>query len=100
MIIFNPWAFYDLDDIPDLNPLDDEEMVGYLADGCGFIVSSIIFTLITYLLFSITESGYVNIHWIPFLMFANCIVIYPILTILLMKLSFKIGDKIYKKKKK
>jgi hypothetical protein len=100
MIIFNPWAFYDPDDIPDLNPLDDEEMVGCLAGGCGFIVSSIIFTLITYLLFSITESGYINIHWLPFLMFANCIVIYPILIILLMKLSFKIGDKIYKKKKK
>ncbi len=94
MIFINPWASYHPDDIPDLNPHNDEEMVGCLCGACGYIIASIIFALITYLLFSITENGYINIHWLPFLMFANCIVIYPILTILLMKLSFKIADKI------
>ena len=97
MIFINPWAYYQIhepDKIPDLNPHNDEEMVGCLAGACGSIIASIIFALITHLLFSITGRGYINIHWLPFLMFANCILIYPILIILLMKLSFKIADKI------
>ena len=93
MIFINPWASYHPDDIPEINPHNDEEMVGCLAGVCGFIISSIIFALITYLLFHITENEYINRHWLPFLMFANCVVIYPILTILLMKLSFKIAGK-------
>ena len=95
MIFINPWTYYQIhepDKIPDLNPHNDEEMIGCLAGVCAFVISSIIFALITYLLVSITVSGYINL--LPFLMFANCIVIYPILTILLMKLSFKIADKI------
>lgn len=95
MIIINPWAFYDPDDIPDLNPHDDEEMVGCLAGGCGVIVSSIIYVLLFYLCFNLAE-GLLR----PILVLIDSAVIYPILTILLMKLSFKIGDKIYKKKKK
>lgn len=39
-----------------------------------------------------------DVHFI--LILINCIIIYPILTIILMKLSFKIGEKIYKKKRK
>lgn len=96
MIFINPWAYYQIhkfNRIPDLNSHNNEEMVGCLAGVCGFIISSIIFALVTYLLFSIAVSGYVNRYWIPLLMFANSIVIYPILTILLMKLSFKIADK-------
>lgn len=95
MIFINPWAFYDPDDIPDLNPHDDEEMVGCLAGGCGFIVSSIIYVLLFYLCFNLTE-GLLR----PILVMIDSTVIYPILTICLMKLSFKIGDKIYKKKRK
>ena len=96
MIFINPWAYYQIhepDKIPDLNPHNDEEMIGCLAGVCGFIISSIIFALVTYLLFSVTVSGCINRHCISLLMLANCIVIYPILTILLMKLSFKIADK-------
>jgi len=92
MIFINPWAYYQIhepDKIPDLNPHNDEEMIGCLAGVCGFIISSIIFALVTHLLISI----YINRKWLPLLMLANCIVIYPILTILLMKLSFKIADK-------
>ena len=95
MIFINPWAFYDSDDIPDLTPRDDEEMVGCLAGGCGFVVSSIIYVLIFYLCFTLTE-GILR----PILVMIDSTVIYPILTICLMKLSFKIGDKIYKKKRK
>ena len=95
MIFINPWAYqiHEPDKIPDLNPHNDEEMIGCLAGVCGFIISSIIFALVTHLLFSITVSGHINRNWLPLLMLANCIIIYPILTILLMKLSFKIADK-------
>ena len=95
MIFINPWAFYDSDDIPDLTPQDDEEMVGCLAGACGFIVSSIIYALLFYLCFNHTK-GLLR----PILVMIDSVVIYPILTICLMKLSFKIGDKIYKKKRK
>ena len=95
MIFINPWSFYDPDDIPDLTPHDDEEMVGCLAGGCGFIVSSIIYVLLFSLCFTLTK-GVLR----PILVLIDSAVIYPILTICLMKLSFKIGDKIYKKKRK
>ena len=94
-MFINPWIFYDPDDIPDLTPHDDEEMVGCLAGGCGFIVSSIIYVLLFYLCFNLTE-GLLR----PILILIDNVIIYPILTIILMKLSFKIGDKIYKKKRK
>ena len=95
MIFIKPWAAYHPNDIPDLNPHSDEEMVGCLAGGCGFIVSSIIYVLLFYLCFNLTKGALR-----PILITIDSAVIYPILTILLMKLSFKIGDKIYKKKRK
>ena len=95
MIFINPWACYRPEDIPDLNPHDDEEMVGCLAGGCGFIVSSIIYVLLFYLCFTLTK-GVLR----PILIMIDSVVIYPIITICLMKFSFKIGDKIYKKKRK
>ena len=95
MIFINPWASYHPDNIPDLNPHDNEEMVGCLAGACGFIVSTIIYILIFYLCFTLT-TGLLR----PILVMIDSTVVYPILTIYLMKLSFKIGDKIYKKKRK
>ena len=95
MIFMNPWAFYHPDDIPDLTPRDNEEMVGCLAGTCGAIVSTAIYVLLFYLCFNLTE-GLLR----PILVLIDSAVIYPILTICLMKLSFKIGDKIYKKKRK
>ena len=96
MIFINPWASYHPNDIPDLNPHDNEEMVGCLAGACGFIVSTIIYILLFYFLcFTLTE-GLLR----PILITIDCVVIYPILTIYLVKLSFKIGEKIYKKKRK
>ena len=95
MIFINPWASYHPDDIPDLNPHSDEEVVGCLAGGCGFIVSSIIYVLLFYLCFNLTK-GLLR----PILILIDSAVIYPIITICLMKLSFKIGDKLYKKKRK
>ena len=95
MIFINPWASYHPNDIPDLNPHDNEEMVGCLAGACGFIVSTIIYILLFYLCFTLTK-GLLR----PILITIDCVVIYPILTIYLVKLSFKIGEKIYKKKRK
>lgn len=95
MIFINPWASYDPDDIPDLTPHDNDEMVGCLSGVCGFIVSTIIYILLFYLCDTFTKGTLTTI-----LVMIDCIVIYPILTICLMKLSFKIGDKIYKKKRK
>lgn len=98
MIFINPWLYYQLnepDKIPDLTPHDDEEMMGCLAGACGFIVSTIIYVLLFYLCFTLTE-GLLR----PLLVMIDSVVIYPILIIRLMKLSFKIGDKIYKKKRK
>lgn len=103
MVFINPWAYYQIhepDKIPDLNPHNDKEVVGCFASVCGFIIASIIFALVTHLLFSITVSGYINRYWLLLLMLVNCIVIYPSLTILLMKLLFKIVDKFITNKKK
>ena len=95
MIFINPWIFYDSDDIPDLTPHDDEEMVGCVAGACGFIISTVIYVLLVYLCFTLTK-GVLR----PILIVIDSVVIYPIITICLVKLSFKIGDKIYKKKRK
>ena len=97
-MFINPWIYYQLnepDKIPDLTPHNDEEMVGCLAGACGAIASTIIYVLLFYLCFNLTE-GLLR----PILVLIDSAVIYPILTISFMKLSFKIGDKIYKKKRK
>ena len=95
MLFINPWLSYHPDDIPNLNPHSDEEMVGCLAGGCGFILSTIIYVVLFYLCFTLTK-GMLR----PILILIDSAVIYPIITICLVKLSFKVGDKIYKKKRK
>lgn len=95
MVFINPWTSYYLDDISNLTPHTDEEAIGCLASGCGFIIASIIYILLFYLCFTLTK-GLIR----PILITIDSAVIYPILTICLMKLSFKIGDKLYKKKRK
>lgn len=95
MVFINPWTSYHPDDIPNLTSHTDEEAIGCLAGGCGFIIASIIYILLFYLYFTLTKS-----LMKPILIIIDSAVIYPILTICLMKLSFKIGDKLYKKKRK
>ena len=97
-MIINPWAYYQIhepDKIPDLTPHDDEEMVGCLAAACGYIVSTIIYVLLFRLCFTLTNGILTTI-----LIMIDSAVIYPIITIYLVNISFKIGDKIYKKKRK
>lgn len=100
MIFINPWASYDQDDIPDLNPHSDEEMVGCLAGACGYIIASAIFAWFMFSILDLRLNGIISadVHFI--LIIINCIIIYPILTVIFMKLSFKIGEKIYKKRRK
>lgn len=93
MIFVNPWASYDPDDIPNLTPQSDDEMVGCLAGICGYIVASAIYASLMHLCFTYTEGTLRMI-----LVAGSSIVIYPILLICLMKLSFKIRDKICKMK--
>ena len=93
MIFINPWAFYHPDDIPNLTPQDDEEMVGCLGTACGYIVSTIIYVLLAYLCFTLTKGVLTQI-----LFLIDSVGIYPITMIYLVNLSSKIGDKIYKKK--
>lgn len=95
MIFINPWASYYPDDIPDLTPHDNEEMAGCLAGACGAIIASVIYVLIFHLCFTLTD-GILR----PILAMIDSVVIYPTLIICLMKLSFKIGEKIYKNKRK
>ena len=98
MIFINPWASYHPDDIPDLNPQDDEEAIGCICGACGYIIASAIFVWLMYFILNLKLNNIIStdVHFI--LILINCIIIYPILTICLMKLSFKIGDKIYKRK--
>ena len=95
MIFINPWAFYDPDDIPDLTPRDNKEVVGCLSIACGWIVSTIIYVFLFHLCFTLTE-GVLR----PILIMIDSAVIYPLLIIYLAELSCKIGDKISKKKRK
>ena len=94
MIFINPWAFYHPDDIPNLTPQDDEEMLGCIACAYGYIVSTIIYVLFAYLCFTLTKGMLTQI-----LFLIDSAVIYPITMIYLVNLSFKIRDKIYKKKR-
>ena len=98
MIFINPWASYHPDDIPDLNPQDDEEAIGCICGACGYIIASAIFVWLMHFILNLKLNDIIStdVHFI--LILINCIIIYPILTICLMKLSFKIGDKIYKRK--
>ena len=94
-MFINPWIFYHRDNIPDLTPHNDEEMVGCLAAACGYIASTIIYVLLFYLCFTHIKGILMNI-----LIMIDSSVIYPIIMIYLVNLSFKIGNKIYKKKMK
>ena len=97
-MFINPWIYYQInepDKIPDLTPHNDEEMVGCLACACGYIVSTIIYVLLFYLCFTLT-TGFTR----PILIMIDSVLIYPIIMIYLVNLSSKIGDKIYKKKRK
>lgn len=103
MVFINPWAYYQIhepDKIPNLNPHDDDEARGCICGVCGYIIASAIFVWLMHFILNFRLNGIIStdVHFI--LILVNCIIIYPILTIILMKLSFKIADKFITNKKK
>ena len=103
MIFINPWVYYQIhepDKIPDLTPRDDGEAAGCLAGGCGAIIASSIFVYLMHFILNLKLYDIISRDVYCILILINCVIIYPILLICLMKLSFKIGDKLYKKKRK
>jgi len=96
-MFINPWIWYKPEDIPDLTPHSDEEAVGCLAGGCAFIIASTIFAWLMYFILNLKLNDIISSDAHCILILITCIIIYPILTICLMKLSFKIGDKIVDK---
>ena len=93
MVFINPWTFYHSDDIPDLNPQDDDKARGCICGVCGYIIASAIFGWLMHFILNFKLNGIISTDVYFILILINCIIIYPILTIILMKLSFKIADK-------
>lgn len=90
----NPWTYYiinDPDKIPDLTPHDDEEAAGCILGFFGFVISSIIYALLQYVIYTLLIND-IMLYFLCILL--NSIVVFPILTILLMKLSFRIAERI------
>ena len=86
MIMISPWAGYDPDDIPDLNPHDKEEEYGCIAGIIGFCLSAAIFIALQ----AVMHMALILVN----------VVIFVITTICFMKLSFKIADYLYERNKK
>jgi len=99
MIPIFPWASYDPDDIPDLNPHNEEESAGCIAGVIAFLISTVLFVLIEWGVLTLNRIGFIGFYTHMILQIVN-VVIYAVLTIFLMKMSFKIADKIMLKKKK
>lgn len=94
--MINPWIYYMVNEperIPNLNSHDKNESYGCLGGVISFIVASIIFGLLQYFALKIKLLGYVNID-ILFCLFILNVIIYIILIIVFMRISFKITDKI------
>lgn len=99
MIMINPWAGYDPDDIPDLNPHDKEEEYGCIAGIIGFCLSAAIFIALQAVILKLKLSDTIDTNMHMALILVN-IIIFVIITICFMKLSFKIADYLYDRNKK
>jgi len=95
--ILFPWASYDPDDIPDLNPHNEEETAGCIAAVIAFLISTVLFVLIECGVLALKRIGFIGFYTHMILQIVD-VGIYVVLTIFLMKLSFKIADKIILKK--
>lgn len=93
--IINPWASYDPDDIPDLNPHCKEDLYDLIFGGCGAFIAFVVYVIIMCLLITYDLNMYLRSGLI-----LGVSLIYAVLTIVLMKLGFKISDKIISKKRK
>ena len=98
MIFINPWASYHLDNIPNLNPQNDDEARGCLGGIISFCVSSLIFVIMMYFTYKLKSNEIINMD-IMMLLFIINVIIYVVLIFAFMNLSFKIVDKINKNKR-
>ena len=99
MVFINPWAFYHPDDIPNLNPQNDDEARGCLGGIISFCVSSLIYVIMMYFTYKLKSNEIINMDIMMLLFIVNAI-IYVVLIFAFMNLSFKIVDKINKRKRK
>lgn len=102
MIFINPWASYKMEDIPDLNPHNDDEAKGCIGGIVAFCISSLIFIMLMYAAVTLVNDNNIDNKLMMIFVVVN-IAIFVALTIVLMKLSFKIVDTFRKnitKKKK
>ena len=103
MAFVNPWAYYDPKDsvlapnyhsyTPSFYTKDEEQ--GYLGTFCGFAIATIIVAPLFYLCFTHIKGTL----WL-FLILMGITVTYPILIILLVKLSIKTENKMRRNRKK
>ena len=91
MIMISPWARYDPDDIPDLNPHNKEEEYGCIAGILAFCLSSAIFIALQSVILRLKLDNVIDIDIFMCLILAN-VIVFVIITICFMKLSFKIAD--------
>ena len=91
MIMISPWAGFNRDNIPDLNPHSKEEEYGCIAGILAFCLSSAIFIALQSVILRIKLDGTIDTDVFMGLILAN-VIVYVIITICFMKLSFKIAD--------
>lgn len=94
----NPWASYKPEDIPDLNPKDDDGFRDFIGGMIAWLLATLIWVLMDYLLFRLKVNGYISFETFLLLLIPAAI-IYAALTIIFMKLAFKKTDSIKEKKK-
>lgn len=91
-----PWNSYDPDDIPDLSPHSKEDAFGCIATIITLILSTSLFVFIECMMLKLYYADWIDINGLAVMQIFD-VVIYAALTMFLMKLSFKIVDKIIKK---
>lgn len=97
MIPIFPWSSYDPDDIPDLNPHNKEEFAGCIASVVAWLISTGLFVFAEYEILKFKNAGCFGFNVFAVLQILD-IIVYAVLTIFLIKLSFKVADWIMKNK--
>lgn len=93
-MIINPWTYYIINEpekVPDITPRSKHEMYGCIAIGCGWLISTVIFVILSFMIFML------NHHLILYFLciLVNSTVIYPVMIVTLCKVLCKIVDKKY-----
>ncbi|MBR4623997.1 MAG: hypothetical protein IKO56_00500 [Alphaproteobacteria bacterium] len=88
-----PWASYNPDDIPDLNPHNKDEMRGCLGVVVSLCIATALFVFLQYKILKLEP----NIVLFGCLILLN-VALYAALIIFLAKVSFKIIDWLQKRK--